>query len=402
MADVKTDKTLIDDLLSRGIENIIPERESLEKLLQSGNKLNVYLGIDPTATRIHLGHAFNLRKLQIMSELGHNVTFLIGDFTALIGDTSDKDSERPKLTSDEIKNNFDSYKQQASKYLNFENVTLKFNSEWLKELTFQDVLELAENFSINDFISRDLIRKRLDVGKRVGLKETLYPLLQGYDSEHMDTDIQFGATDQTFNMQAGRTLIKRKRDKESYVVASGYLSGTDGRKMSKSWDNAIWLDDEAEEVFGKVMSISDDALEEYFVFGTNLPLPEIDDIKVKIANNEIHPMDAKKILARQIVKELHGDDSIEHAEKHFVSSVQEKNVDDAVTIPAKGLEHGSDLTEVMVENKMVESSSDARRLFEQGAIRLNDEAISQNDELKLNDGVNQVRIGKRRYLNIEK
>ena len=220
----------IDELLTRGVANIIPGRELLEKELRSERKLNIYLGIVPTATHIHLGHAVALRKLQEYATLGHHVTFLIGDFTALIGDTSDKDTERPVLTKEEIQNNFQTYKKQAEKVLDFSKVEVRHNSEWLSTLTFEDIVKLTQHFSVGDFVGRELIRRRLDDNKRVGLHEFLYPVMQGYDSYYMDTDLQLGGTDQTFNMQAGRTLQKDLRGKESFVMSNVFLTGTDGRK----------------------------------------------------------------------------------------------------------------------------------------------------------------------------
>jgi tyrosyl-tRNA synthetase len=201
----------IDDLLTTGVANIIPNSGALKKVLESGKKLNIYLGIDPTATTIHLGHAVPLRKLQAFAELGHHVTFLIGDFTTLIGDTSDKDTERPVLTSEQIQANFETYKSQAEKFLDFSKITVRHNSEWLKKLTFEDIIKLAQHFSAGEFTSRELIKKRLTDGKHVGLHEFLYPVMQGYDSYTLDTDIQLGGTDQTFNMQAGRILQKDLR-----------------------------------------------------------------------------------------------------------------------------------------------------------------------------------------------
>src|SRR3989339_567090 len=267
---------LIESLVTRGVENIIPGKEKLVELLTSGKTLNVYLGIDPTATRIHLGHAFPLRKLQILADLGHNVTFLIGDFTAKVGDTSDKEAERPILTDEQIEENFQTYKSQAAKFLDFSKVQVHHNSEWLSKLNFGDVLKLTRNFSLNDFISRELIKKRLTEGKPVSLPEVLYPIMQGYDSYFMDTDIQLGGTDQTFNMQAGRVLQKDLRGKESFIIANGFLEGTDGCKMSKTWGNAIWLTDEPNEMFGKVMSLKDELIIQYFTLATNTPLSEIE------------------------------------------------------------------------------------------------------------------------------
>ena len=299
------DKT--EELLTRGVANIIPDKDKLKKLLSSGKKLNIYLGIDPTATRIHLGHAVVLRKLNEFAKLGHNVSFLIGDFTALIGDTSDKDTERPVLTPQEVQENFKTYKKQAEKILDFSKIQIKYNSEWLSKLNFKDVLGLTMLFSAGDFISRELIRKRLDKGERVGLHEFLYPLMQGYDSYHMDTDIQIGGTDQTFNMQAGRTLQKLFRKKESFIISTEFLMGTDGRKMSKSWGNAVWLDDSPNDMYAKVMAISDAQIIEYIALATNWPLKEKDlEFEYRLKTNE-NPINIKKDLAFEIVKELYNE-----------------------------------------------------------------------------------------------
>lgn len=390
---------IIEDLLTRGVENIISDKKTLETALKSGKKLNCYLGIDPTASRIHLGHAFPLRKMRQMVELGHNVTFLIGSYTALVGDTSDKDGERPMLTLEQIEENFIEYKQLASKFLDFDKVTVVHNGDWLSKLSFKELLEIASNFSVNDFTSRELIRKRLDAGKRVSLPETLYPLMQGYDSYHLDTDIQFGGTDQTFNMQAGRTLNKRLRGKDSFIIANGFLPGTDGRKMSKSWDNAIWLDDSAEEVFGKVMRVSDDALQDYFVYGTNMPLDEIkthtDELK------DTNPMELKKVLARRVVAELCGDAGIAAAEAHFVATIQNKSAgDDALEITIDSTEIDmAGLRELFVKHGLAQSKSEAMRLFKQGAIHAGDQALDANGVLDISNPVT-LRIGKRRYLKI--
>ena len=226
------------ELLTRGVANIIPNQKSLLGKLQNNKKLNIYLGIDPTSTKIHLGHAVVLRKLNEFAKNGHNVTFLIGDFTALIGDTSDKDSERPALSSKEVEENFKTYKKQAEKIVDFSKVKVKYNSQWLKKLTFEEIIKLCGHFSVGDFVGRELIRKRLGENKRVGLHELLYPVMQGYDSFMLNTDVQIGGTDQTFNMQAGRTLIKDLKNKDSFVLTTTILKGTDGRKMSKSLGNS--------------------------------------------------------------------------------------------------------------------------------------------------------------------
>src|SRR5260221_4331147 len=293
-----------EELLTRGVANIIPGKEELRKFLESGKKLNIYLGIDPTATRIHIGHAVPLRKLQALAQLGHNVKFLIGDFTALIGDTSDKDTERPVLTAEQIQENFQTYKKQAEKIVDFSKVSVVMNSEWLKKLSFEDIVKLCQHFSVGDFVGRELIRKRLQDNKRVGLHELLYPVLQGYDSYHMDTDIQIGGTDQTFNMQAGRVLQKDLRGQESFVLATEFLIGTDGRKMSKSWGNAIWLEDSPEDMYGKVMAIEDSIIAQYFLLGTHVSTEKVVEIEKRLESNE-NPRDLKRELAHEIVKELY-------------------------------------------------------------------------------------------------
>lgn len=403
MSEVSTDPQIIEDILTRGVENIISDKEKLRTVLASGKKLNCYLGIDPTATRIHIGHAFPLRKLALMAQLGHNVTFLIGDFTAKIGDTSDKNDERPVLTDEEIKANFAEYKQQAEKLIDFSNITVVHNSEWLSKLTFGDVLELAGNFSVNDFTSRELIRDRLQAGKRVSLPETLYPLMQGYDSYHLETDIQFGGTDQTFNMQAGRTLNKRLRNKDSFIIANGFLPGTDGRKMSKSWGNGIWMNDEPADMFGKVMSVKDEFIADYFTYGTNMPLTEIEDIQQQLTNST-NPMDIKKVLARTIVAELHGQDAVAAAEQHFVDTVQNKVASDETAIHITVTQDSytpEELISLLAEHTVIESKSAGRRLLEQNALRYNDETITAESRVTV-DATKTLRVGKRRYVVLEK
>ncbi len=393
-------KAIIESFLSRGVENIIPGKAEVEKLLNSGKVLNVYLGIDPTATKIHLGHAFPLRKLQLLAELGHHVIFLIGDFTAIVGDTSDKESERPILTREQIEENFQTYKRQAKKILDFSKIELHHNSEWLSKLDFAGVLKLTSHFSLNDFIGRELIKKRLVDGKSVSLPEVLYPIMQGYDSMAMNTDIQIGGTDQIFNMQTGRTLIKELKGKNSYIVANGFLPGTDGRKMSKTWGNAIWLEDSPEEIFGKVMSLKDDMILTYYLMGTNVGQEIIDDAKKRLENGE-NPMNIKRELGRVIVKELCGKSEVEAAEEFFQKTVVEKKVDENApevkwNEETIGVE---DLIRMIVEIGIVSSNGEAKRLIEQGGVYLNEERVEKKSgELSVGKGV--LRLGKRKYLKI--
>lgn len=378
----------MDDILTRGVATIIPGKNELERLLNSGGKLNVYFGIDPTATKIHIGHAVPLRKLQKLAELGHNVTFLIGDFTALVGDTSDKDSERPILTGTEIEENFQTYKKQAQKLLDFSKIKVRHNSEWLAKLTYSEIFSIKQQFTLNDFISRELIKKRLSEGKSVRLDETEYPIMQGYDSYFMDTDIQLGGTDQIFNMQAGRTLQKKLRGKESYILATEFLMGTDGRKMSKSWGNAIWLTDEPFDMFRKAMSINDDQIKNYFLLGTDLSIDQIpnDD---EIGNN---PMGVKKQLAARIVEELHSRDGAKKAQEEFERVVQNKEIPtnvDSVKINAK--EPIMITEEVLVDTNLASSKSEAKRLFDQNGVSEDGRKIKPGEEYK--KGV--LKVGKK-------
>jgi tyrosyl-tRNA synthetase len=355
------------DILVRGVENIIPGKDKLQALLDSGKKLNIYLGIDPTATKIHIGHAVPLRKLNELSKLGHHVTFLIGDFTALIGDTSDKDTERPVLTSEQIRANFETYKKQAEKVLDFSKIEVKYNSEWLKELKFEDIVKLCQHFSAGDFTSRELIKKRLEDGKHVGLHELLYPVMQGYDSYFMDTDIQLGGTDQTFNMQAGRVLQKDLRNKESFIIANGFLEGTDGRKMSKSWGNAIWLDDEPNDMYGKVMSLKDELIVSYFTLATSTKTEEIEEIKQGLEQGS-NPMEYKKQLALRIVTELHTVELAKQAQAFFESTVQNKEVPQ--DIPTVSIKSGATILEVLKSADLGASNSDIKRTLEQGGVEV--------------------------------
>lgn len=382
---------IMNDVLIRGVTNIIPGKNELEKLLSSGKKLNVYLGIDPTATKIHLGHAMPLRKLQAFADLGHNVTFLIGDFTALIGDTSDKESERPSLTKEEIEENFQTYKSQAEKILDFSKIKVVHNSEWLSKLTFEEIIKISQQFSAGDFVGRELIKKRLTEGKRVGLHELLYPVMQGYDSYYMDADVQIGGADQVFNIQAGRTLQKSLRNKESFVFCTDYLMGTDGRKMSKSWGNAIWLTDEPYEMYRKTMAINDDQILNYYLLGTSIPEAEIPSGS-DISQN---PMEVKKKLAGIIVSELHSKDDAKKAQEEFERVVQNKelpsDMEERIVTADRLIDE-----DLLIELGLASSRSDAKRLFEQNGVSLDGERIKTGQTLTDEPGENLVlKVGKK-------
>lgn len=379
------------DLFTRSVSTVLPTSEKLQEL-STKKKLNVYLGIDPTATRIHLGHAVALRKIAQFAKEGHNVTFLIGDFTALIGDTSDKESERPVLTSEEIKENFRTYKEQAEKILDFSKVTIRHNSEWLSKLTFTDIVKLTQHFAVGDFVGRELIKKRLESGKKVGLHETLYPVMQGYDSYYLQTDVQIGGADQTFNMLAGRTLIKEIDNRESYVLTVGYLEGTDGRKMSKTWGNAIWLTDTPDDMYGKVMSLRDELLSSYFEHGTNIDEIHLREMKKRIESGE-HPMELKQELAKQIVTELHSAQAAETAQENWQKTFQDKKPDFSELMSVEQNE-----TLASVVSQRVGSVTQAKRLIADTAIQVNGQIA--NDAKQIVNNGDQIQIGKKIFVTI--
>ena len=390
----------IEELLTRGVANIIPNKKELEKTLKSGKKLNVYLGIDPTSTKIHLGHAVILRKLQAFASLNHNVTFLIGDYTALIGDTSDKDKERPVLTSEQIHENFKAYKKQAEKILDFSIIKIRYNSEWLSKLSFAETIKLTQQFSFGDFASRELIRKRLDAGTHIGFHEGLYPAIQGYDSYFLDTDIQIGGTDQTFNMQAGRTLQKNWRNKESFIIATEFLTGTDGRKMSKSWGNAIWLDDDPNDMYAKTMAIKDDLIVNYYTLATNVSFDRINEIKHKLQLGE-NPMAIKKGLAQQILTELHNTEDADKAARNFESVVQEKETPKDIPMYEYLGDERQNIVDLLMQINLTESRSQAKHLVDQHGVTVDDKIISDpNLEINIkNDMI--IKVGKRNFVKIQ-
>jgi tyrosyl-tRNA synthetase len=385
----------IEEILNRGTANVIPSKEALEKELKSERKLNIYLGIDPTFTELHLGNAVALRKIQQFADAGHNVTFLIGDYTCLIGDTSDKESLRPALSIEQINENFKTYKKQAEKILDFSKVKVRYNSEWLSKLNYEEIIKLTRHFTLGDFISRELIKKRLNEGKTINLSEVLYPVAQGYDSYCMDTDVQVGGTDQTFNIQAGRTLQKNLKGKESFCLTVPIMEGTDGRKMSKSYGNAIWLDDTPSNMYAKTMAINDNLIITYFELATNVPMTEVKNIRKEV---ELDPMNTKKKLAFEIVKELHSEKDAKEAEENFKKTIQNKELPDEFEDWEITGNIGVNPSACDVVSNYVKSRSEAKRLIEQGGVTIDGKKITDvNSKIKLEKG-QVLKIGKRKYI----
>ena len=367
-------KKQIDELLTRGVAEVIDE-ENLKKRLLSGEKLRVKLGIDPTSPNIHLGRAVTLLKLKDLQQLGHQIVFIIGDFTGVIGDTSDKESERPMLSKETVEKNLQTYLEQAGKILDMDKVESHRNSEWLGKLTYNEIGEHADQFSLAEFNARENIRKRLEAGTRISLREMLYPLMQGYDSVAIKADLELGGTDQRFNLLAGRELQKHYKQNSQDILMVNLIEGTDGRKMSSSWGNTINITDEANNMFGKIMSMGDELIIKYFVHCTRVPMDEIKEIEKEMENGKLNPRDAKLKLAYEITKIYHGEDKARNARDYFVKTFSQKEIPENVDefkIDGKSKK----LAEILVESGNAKSLNDARRKIEQGGVSIDDEKIT--------------------------
>ncbi len=394
---INTDPQKIQELLTRGVDEVIDER-NLEKKLKSGQKLRVKLGIDPTSPKLHLGRAIPLLKLRDFQELGHQIVFIVGDFTGLIGDTSDKDSERPMMAKKKIKENMKGYVKQAGKIIDLKKCEVHHNSKWLKKLTYDKIGEQADQFSVAEFIARVNIRKRLAEGRRVSFREMLYPLMQAYDSVVVKADVEIGGTDQRFNLLAGRELQKYFNQESQNIIMGPLLEGTDGRKMSSSWGNTINLTDEPDDMFGKVMSIPDELIIKYFTLATRVPLNDIIGIESQLRVGA-NPRDVKAKLAQEIVKLYHGGEEAFKAEQAFNKQFRDKEVPE--DIEELRLEvRGWRLDELLVATKLVSSKSEARRLISEGAVRINQEKVTEIKNVEVQSGM-IVQVGRRKFVKIK-
>lgn len=389
---MNTDKN-IHEILTRGVEEAI-DLKHLESVLASGKKLKVKLGIDPTSPNIHIGRAVALWKLRSFQELGHEVIFIVGDFTGLIGDTSDKDAERPMLTEEDVKSNMKTYMEQAFKILDPKTTKIEYNSKWLSKLGFHEIGKLAELFGLHEFEAREVIAKRMKAGKRVSLREVLYPLMQGYDSVAVGANVELGGTDQRFNLLAGRTIQPSYGQKPQDIIMTGLLEGTDGRKMSSSWGNVINITDEANDMFGKVMSINDDLIVKYFTLATRVSSEKIDDIKKQL-NDGVNPRDIKIDLASQIVSLYHGDKAAEKAKEEFEKVFSKKELPEEIL----EVENKGTLLVTSVTAGIVSSNSEMKRLVEQGAVKINGEVVKTWDHPMVKGEI--VQIGPRKFFKIK-
>lgn len=388
------DESKIEEILTRGVEEVVGIEELANKL-RKGDQIRIKLGIDPTSPNIHIGRSIPLLKLRDFQNLGHKVVFIIGDFTGVIGDTSDKDSERPMLSKETIKKNLENYVLQAGKIIDIKKCEIHYNSKWLEKIGYEEIGKQADVFSLSDFIDRENISKRLNSGKRVSLRELLYPLMQGYDSVVVKADVEIGGTDQRFNLLAGRELQRYYKQKPQAVITNPLIEGLDGRKMSSSWGNTINLFDPAEEMFGKVMSLRDDLLIKYFTLVTRIPLTEIQQIQ-KDLEGGVNPKEIKLRLAKEIVRMYHGEVEAEKAQQNFEQTFSKGEFPENAEVLE--VEKEGKLGDALVASGVVDSKSEWRRLVEQGAVSdYPDQKITDPNEL-VGENVRKMRIGKKTFL----
>jgi tyrosyl-tRNA synthetase len=390
-----TDEKKIDEVLDRGVlKEFLPTKKEFKERLMSGEQLRFYIGADPTAKALHLGHAQNLMLLEDFRKLGHQVIFLIGDFTGMIGDPGDKSSARVKQTPEEVQENFKGWVEQTKNILSFEAeenpVLVKYNSEWLGKLTFAEVLELASNFTVQQMLERDMFEKRMEKGTPIYVHEFMYPLMQGYDSVAMEVDVEMCGTDQIFNALAGRTLLQKLKGKEKFVIATNLIADEKtGQLMSKSNGTGVFLDLSPQDLFGAIMAQTDGMIRPLAIGCTRLSLQEIEEM-TKMEN----PRDAKLKLAFEITRIFHGEDEAQKAQDYFVNTFSKKEIslDD---IEELKVAVGDRLIDVLVKAKLAESNADAKRKIKQGGVSVDNNKmfdvqyiISTNDDNKI------IKVGK--------
>jgi len=382
----------IEEVLSRRVVQILPEKERLKKLMLK-RKIRVYLGIDPTGSKLHLGHTIPLRKLQEFANLGHEAILVIGTGTVLAGDPSLREEERKKISQEEIERNVQKLKEQLKKILDFKKVKIKYNGDWLSKLTLKDFIKIASKISAVKLFQREMFQKRIAKGKAIWTHEFIYPLLQGFDSVYLKADLEIGGTDQTFNMLIGRELEQKILKKEKFILTCPMILGTDGKPMSKSSGNCIWVSDSPNQMYGKVMSLPDDFIFDYFISLTNVPLEEIERLK------KINPREAKASLAKEIVSLFHGKKMAEKAEKEFERIFKEKKL--PTEIPTfKISEKSLRILDLLVKAKLTRSKSEAKRLVLQKGVKI-DGKIKEDwrEEIKIKKGM-IIKVGKRKFLKI--
>ena len=393
-------------IIQSGTDTIVPQDLLLEKL-KRGTALNIKLGVDPTAPDIHLGHAVPLRKLRQFQDLGHHVTLIIGDGTALIGDPSGRNSTRPQLTREQIAVNAQTYVDQAFKILDPEKTTLRYNSEWILDLKMEDLLKLISNFTVARILERDDFHKRYTGGLPIALHEFLYPVMQAYDSVVIKADVEIGGSDQLFNLLAGRELMEKMGMEPQVALTLPLLEGTDGvRKMSKSYGNYIGLTDEPNDMFGKVMNIPDELMVKYYRLASTETVAKIDEIEAGLAADELHPNKVKRALARNIVAAYYDEAAAEAAEADFDLKFKAHGFPADAPVFDANLTPGEDgmvyFAKVIVDAGAAQSVSAARRLIDEGAVRVNGEALAAKSYNLAPESLKgaEVQVGKKKFFKL--
>ncbi len=381
------------ELLTRAVEKVVP-METAEEKLKSGKPLRMYLGIDPTGPKLHIGHSVPLMKLRAFQRAGHHIIFLIGSFTATIGDPTGREATRPLMSKADVAKNFETYKEQVKHILDFGKLEVQYNHEWFEKMGIVDIMGLARHFTVQQMMQRDMFQERLKKGDPLSPNEFLYPLMQGYDSVMLDVDCEIGGNDQLFNMLCGRTLQKAFGKREKFVLTTKLIEGTDGRKMSKSYDNCIYLTDVPNDMYSKLLSIKDEHIAVYMECCTEIPMKEIEDI-VKHMKQGANPKQFKMRLAKEIVTMYHGAPAAQEAEVEWTRVFSNKEL--PTDIPEAKAAKGALLIDVLIENGLIPSKSEARRLVEQKGITLNDMVVTALDQ-PAEEGI--VKVGKRKFLKI--
>ena len=390
------------DIIRSGVEEIIPETELVKKIEKSiANKepLKIKCGCDPSRPDLHIGHAVLLRKMRQFQDIGHQAILLIGDFTAMIGDPTGRNKTRPQITIEDTKLNAQSYIDQAGIVLDKSTLNIVYNSDWLGKMDFSDVIKLASKYTVARMLERDDFTKRYGGGVPISLHEFLYPLAQGYDSVHLNADVELGGTDQKFNLLVGRDLQKESGQTPQVVITTILLEGTDGvEKMSKSYDNYIGLTDSPSDMYGRTLSIPDALIGKYFEYATTISSEALDIINNDLSEGKSNPRDLKRQLAREIVKIYHDGDAAQKAESDFDALFIKKDIPD--DIPEYALSSTETLVSIMVDNNLVSSNGDAKRMIKQGAVKLDNEKVSDMS-LEISPGSEKVlKVGKRKFLRI--
>ncbi len=393
---MKKKNNKVNEVLTRGVEEII-DKKKLEKRM-GDKKIRVKLGIDPTSPNIHVGRSIPLFKLKDFQELGHKIVLIIGDFTGVIGDTSDKESERPMLSEKEIKENLKKYIQQAEKIIDISKCEIRHNSEWLAKLDYHEIGRQANIFSLNEFISRENIKKRMDAGKRVSLRELLYPLMQGYDSVAVKSDLEIGGTDQRFNLLAGRELQRYYNQKPQEILTNPLIEGLDGRKMSSSWGNTINILDSTNEMYGKIMSLRDELIIRYFTLVTRKEMSEIRRYEKELSSGG-NPKEYKMKLAFEITRIYHSKEKAQKAEENFNRVFKEKREPLKIK-KIKIKEESLNVLDLLVKLNLVKSKGEAKRLVEQRGVKINKEIQTDwKKDIQVTQGM-VVQAGKRKFAQI--